>query len=363
MDIKRQLPEYPFDSDVWKHLQNTDKPVIVYGMGNGADKLLSRLDSYGVEVSDFFASDGFVRGHSFHGKRVMSFSEIKEKYDDFIILVSFASKLSDVVEKIYELKSQYELYVPDMPVVGNVYFDSEFYNENYTKIKKAYDLLEDNTSKNLFCNVIWYKLTADASYLKDISSKEECYSLLDCDSYKYVFDAGAYNGDTAKEFISYFPNLQKIYAAEPDPKNCNKLRNFAESASCDIEIEEAALWNENGETEFSSSKNRNSSISNSSHQFKTVKVNLKKLDSIISSSVDYIKYDVEGAELQALEGSAETIKAYSPDLLVSLYHKSEDIFSLVNYVADNYKDYKLYLRRLYCLPAWELNLYAVKNSK
>ena len=362
MDIKRELPEYPFEFDVWKYLQNTHRPIVVYGMGNGADKLLSRLDSYGVKISDFFASDGFVRGHSFHGKRVMSFSEIEEKYDDFIILVSFASKLSEVVEKIYSLKERHELYVPDMPVVGNVYFDSDFYNENYIKIKKAYDLLEDNHSKKLFSDVVWYKLTADISYLRDTFSREECYSLLDCDSYRFVFDAGAYNGDTAKEFISYFPNLQKIYAAEPDPKNCAKLRKYAETTSCDIEIQEAALWNENGETEFLSSKNRNSSISNSSHQFKTVKVNLKKLDSIISSPVDYIKYDVEGSELQALEGSAETIKKYSPDMLVSLYHKSEDIFLLVNYIADNFKDYKLYLRRLYCLPAWELNLYAIKKQ-
>ena len=131
MDIKRGLPKFPFDLDVWKVLKNTQKPVVVYGMGNGADKLISRLDEYGVEVSDFFASDGFVRGHSFHGKRVLSFSEIKEKYEDFVILVSFASKLKDVVEKIYSLKEQYELYVPDMPVVGNIYFDSEFYNKNY----------------------------------------------------------------------------------------------------------------------------------------------------------------------------------------------------------------------------------------
>ena len=363
MDIERELPKYPVASDVWKHLQNTDKPIVVYGMGNGADKLLSRLDEYGVTVSDFFASDGFVRGHSFHGKRVMSFSEIKEKYDDFIILVSFASKLADVVEKIYSLKEQYELYVPDMPVVGNIYFDLDFYNKNYTEIKKAYDLLEDKVSKQLFSRVVWYKLTADISYLCDTFSKEECYSLLDCSSYKVAIDAGAYNGDTAKEFISYFPELKKIYAIEPDPKNCEKLRRYAEGISCDVEIEEAALWNEDGEASFSSSKNRNSSISNSSHQYKTVTVNLRRLDSIVSSSVDYIKYDVEGSEREALEGSAETIKRYSPDLLVSLYHKSEDIFSLINYVSDNYKNYKLYLRRLYCLPAWELNLYAVKNVK
>lgn len=357
------LPEYPQKTDIWKELQKENRPIVVYGMGNGADKLISQLSRYGLEVSDFFASDGFVRGHSFHGKRVLSFSEIKEKYEDFVILVSFASKLPDVIERIYEMAKEYTLYVPDMPVVDEVYFTSDFYNENYEKIRRACDLLEDNCSKELFSSVIKYKLSGDIAYLTDSSSKEECYCLLNCKSYESVVDAGAYNGDTAKEFCEYFENLKRIYAIEPDPKNCAKLRRYADTVDFDIAITEAALWSEDGEIEFSSSKNRNSSISNASYQHKTVTVKRAKLDRIVKEPVDYIKYDVEGAEKEALQGSFNTIKAYSPDLLVSLYHKSEDIFSLVNYVLDNFSGYKLYLRRLYCLPAWELNLYAIKDNK
>ena len=67
-------------SDLWSHLQSTPKPIVMYGMGNGADKILAVLEKYNIEVADFFASDGFVRGHSFHGKKVLSFSQIKEKY-------------------------------------------------------------------------------------------------------------------------------------------------------------------------------------------------------------------------------------------------------------------------------------------
>ena len=67
-------------NDLWDHLASTTKTVVMYGMGNGADKILAVCEKYGVCVSDFFASDGFVRGQVFHGKRVMSFSEIKEKY-------------------------------------------------------------------------------------------------------------------------------------------------------------------------------------------------------------------------------------------------------------------------------------------
>ena len=69
--------------DLWEYLSaQKDKKIVMYGMGNGADKILAVCERYGIEVSDFFASDGFVRGHLFHGKRVLSYSEMKEKYGD-----------------------------------------------------------------------------------------------------------------------------------------------------------------------------------------------------------------------------------------------------------------------------------------
>ena len=54
-----------------------------------ADKIIGVCTRYGIEISDFFASDGFVRGQLFHGKTVLSFSQIKEKYGkDFIELIN-----------------------------------------------------------------------------------------------------------------------------------------------------------------------------------------------------------------------------------------------------------------------------------
>ena len=33
------LPEYPCDLDVWDRLKEDCRPIVVYGMGNGADVL------------------------------------------------------------------------------------------------------------------------------------------------------------------------------------------------------------------------------------------------------------------------------------------------------------------------------------
>ena len=85
---------------------------VVYGMGNGADKLFRRFEMYGISVAEIFASDGFVRGHSYRGYKVKSFSEIKESYSDFVIVLSFASNRSEVIELFSEIDKKHDLYIP-----------------------------------------------------------------------------------------------------------------------------------------------------------------------------------------------------------------------------------------------------------
>ena len=93
--------------DLWEYLAASSKTIVMYGMGNGADKILAACAEKGVTVSDFFASDGFVRGHVFHGKTVLSWSGIKEKYgaENVIVLLSFGTSLPEVLENIERIAS------------------------------------------------------------------------------------------------------------------------------------------------------------------------------------------------------------------------------------------------------------------
>ena len=93
--IDQKLPTFPCTADVWDVLAGEKRPIMVYGMGNGADKLFRRFEKYGIKVAEVFASDGFVRGHSYRGYKVKSFSEIKASYSDFVIVLSFASNRKD----------------------------------------------------------------------------------------------------------------------------------------------------------------------------------------------------------------------------------------------------------------------------
>ena len=360
------LPEYPCTEDMWDKLAKETRSIVVYGMGNGADKLILRFEKYGIKISDFFASDGFVRGHEFHGMRVKSFSEIKAEYEDFVIALSFASSRPEVLEMLAEINSEREMYIPDMPVAGDEYFDKDFYNSNYADIVKAYNALADERSRSTFAAIINYKLTGKMEYLEGAySEKNEMYSILSKRDVKTYVDAGAYNGDTLREAMDSFGGLERAYLVEPDPKNFKKLAKFIENIEqIETKLYNAAVWSESGIGDFSTSGNRNSSVnSTKSYQNKTAEIPLVAIDEIADGEIDYIKYDVEGAEYEALVGSDRVIREYSPTLLVSLYHRSKDIFFLINYLAERYGEkYEFHLLRLRCVPAWEINLIAyLKN--
>ena len=350
-----------FDCDLWHTLKSAKKPILIYGMGNGADKIISVFEKYQIEYKDVFASDGFVRGHSYRGKTVLSYSQARDKYPEgFDIVVSFGSKLPDVIEKIYSLESSHNVYSPDVEVCGNELFCEDFFDLHENELYLARESLADDISKEVFDNIIRYKLTGRLKYLKSTAFEEkECDNLLSLKKFTSYLDLGAYNGDTVKKYLDICPNLKKIYAFEPDKRNFRKLSEYCKQINdCEIIPLNFAAYSSDTTLVFSASGNRNSTaIANGSFEHKSIEVPAKAPDSI-TSAIDFIKYDVEGLEYQAILGSKRLIEESRPELLVSMYHKSEDMYKLPLLLKDLNPSYSLYLRRLPYIPAWDLNLYA-----
>ena len=356
---------FNIETDIWQYLAKSRKKIVMYGMGNGADKILKVCSERGIEVCDFFASDGFVRGHSFHGKTVLSYSEAKAKYgsENMIVLLSFASALPKVIDNILRIASECELYAPDVPVFGSTLFDMDFYRQNIDAIEETFSLLADDESRRIFEKTVAYKLTGRIDYLEAaVSSKDEVYSeLLRAGEIRSCIDLGAYNGDTVRELAHYAPRLERVIALEPDRRNFKKLLEYAEGEDRFlVEPVNAAAWSEEKVLEFDAGGNRNSNVS---HSGKVVQIKGITVDSVAGDfGADYIKYDVEGSDREAIIGSRETIRRYAPRLLVSVYHRSEDIFELPRLVREISPNYSLYLRRYRYIPAWDLNLICIPSK-
>ena len=362
------------EKDLWERLAETDRVIVMYGMGNGADKILAACAEKGITVSDFFASDGFVRGQIFHGKRVLSWNEIKQKYgaENLTVLLSFGTSRPDVLANILSISAEAELYAPDVPAFGDGLFDRAFAKAHQKELHEAFSLLSDDESRRIFENVVQFKLTGKIDFLMDAVSDPDTVmrELIAPHCITRAADLGAYNGDTVRELLDYpDSSLYKIWTMEPDIRNFRKLKAYADAEMrANVLPFAAGAWNERTTLYFDGSGNRNASFdSNRSvtlaeRPVKLTEITAETLDNVLGGeTVDYIKYDVEGSEKEAIMGSTATIRATYPTLLVSLYHRNEDIFKLPLLIRHEFPSYKkFYLRRFAGVPAWDLNLYCKK---
>ncbi len=348
---------------LWDKLTQTKKKIVLYGMGDGAVKIRSVLDGIGVAVDDIMASDEFVRGHSFMGIRVKKLSEIEELYgNDFIILVSFGSQLPEVMERIYSIAQKHELYAPNVPVVGEGLFTLEYAMEHYEELQAAYSLMADEQSRKVFENVIRYKLSGDISLLRECETpKSESYDLLRIGAEETYVDLGAYNGDTLAEFLNETSmKFKKLYAMEPDHKNYQKLkRRLYMIGSALLEAYNCGAWDCETTMTFSLRSGRSTRVGEE-NPHRCREVNMMSVDHMLQGGeATFIKYDVEGSEEKALNGTKDTIAKYRPKLNVAVYHRNEDMFAIPLQIASLNKKYKIYLRHHPYVPDWDTNLYCI----
>lgn len=340
----------------WDRLKAEKRPIFIYGMGDGALKIMSVFKSKGILLSGIFASDDFVRGHSFEGYRVHKLSEIEEMVSDFVVVLAFAAGYQEIVDKIYNIASKHTLYVPDVPVAGTGLFTYEYCLENQEKIQQVYDSLADDYSRKVYANIINFKISGKIEYLSAVTTaKAEIYKKIIKPGLNEVYvDLGAYNGDTIREVMEFTRGkYASVYALEPDKKNFKKLAKFIDGMK-HVYAYNAAAWCTDTQLPFSSKAGRQSSISAAAETL----VEARSVDSILAGKpATIIKMDVEGFEREAIWGASQTISHYAPRLMVSLYHRNEDIFELPLLIKKLNPAYKLYIRHQLYIPAWETNLY------
>jgi FkbM family methyltransferase len=344
--------------NIWEKLSKINKPVVVYGMGNGSQKIIETLESFGGKVSDVFASDEFVRGHSFLGYKVLKYSEICEKYDDFVVVLGFATHIDDVMNKIKEISNQHPVYAPDVPVAGGGLFTIDYVKENEEKFDFVYNNLADEESRRVYLDIVNFKISGKVEYLfNTFCNKDEIYSnILKLNNNETIVDLGAYDGDTIREFTSFTNGkYNRIIALEPDAKNYKKLVKNTNGME-NITTYNMGAWSKRDTLIFDKKAGRNSKLSSQG-----TPVEVSDIDSLIDCPITMIKMDIEGSEQKALDGAQRLIKEYKPKLYVCAYHRNEDLFALPMKILQIYDGYKIYFRHSPYIPAWECNFYCVAD--
>lgn len=254
-------------------------------------------------------------------------------------------------------------------ILGHKYVKLPVNNEHYWEsIKKAEKLVVD---KNDYIFSGFLDRRIHRHFLKDIGFDLTLYLsslgvvidfMLEQYAYKdgvidisakegdVVIDAGACWGDTALYFASKVKKSGKVYSFEFIPKNIDIFKKNIElnkELTDSVKLINQPLWDIDHKEMFFVDKGPASRVSfdkmdNYTGQTKTITIDTLVENEKIQK-VDFIKMDIEGAELYALKGAIESIKRFKPNLAIAIYHSMDDFVNIPKWINDLDLGYKLYL--------------------
>jgi FkbM family methyltransferase len=215
--------------------------------------------------------------------------------------------------------------------------------------RKLFDIISKARIKQNSLPVIEY--VRNSKVLEDKISAYTTRQYMDFinkDEIKVVLDCGACELFHSLYFKSQFKNIEKIYAFEPSNCMTETIANFVNMDNV-IELVPKGLWNEETTLSFrkdfdcSGASNLEVVAKRKIANEQIINVNLTTIDNFVKerniSKVDFIKMDVENAELKALEGAYNTIVEHRPQMAISIYHSNEQFYGippLLNKWLENY---------------------------
>lgn len=313
-------------------------------------KYILGINKFGKAVIKHIHVDGiiddFTRVQSSKKKDILKIEDIP-KENSIILSASTGSPL-EVKNKLDELGYKNFNYLsfyyysgfqlPSPIFMGD--FKDDF-SKNKDKYKKTYELLKDEKSKRIFEKVINFKISYDLEFMKGFTNDHE-NQYFDKEIIPHIknisfLDGGAYVGDTLEYILKNYPDYKKIYCIEPSLLHINIAKRENPNLK-NVEFINCGLGNKTQLIEDNLQEPQN----NCRHDYQTQNINT--VDKLIKEKIDFIKLDIEGDEIKALEGARNTIKEYHPILAICIYHKASDWYEVPNLVLSIRNDYNIYLR-------------------
>jgi len=172
----------------------------------------------------------------------------------------------------------------------------------------------------------------------------------------FVIDAGACFGETAVVFGKTVGSDGKVFAFDPVQNHLDVLdHNINQNPDCNIQAMPFGLSDADVDCPTIKLQTYSPGFRSENQD-----VPLRCLDSLVIEGhipkIDFVKMDIEGAELSAIKGAASSIRKFKPKLAISLYHKPTDIFQIPLYISKEFPFYDMFIEH-YTIHAEETVLY------
>ena len=223
-------------------------------------------------------------------------------------------------------------------------------------VRQAYRVLEDGPSREEFVAQLRWRLLLDfdrlpAPVTHPVYFPPDLYCVNDAEVF---VDCGAYDGDTVKTLLGLTSfSRGTVFAFEPDPLTFARLEqyhaNLPQAAKSRIHISQKAVGERAGTISFAMTGLPASTAGSGDTVVECV-----PLDDVLKDvHPTIIKMDIEGSEIAALNGAADTIRTHRPILAISAYHTQNHFWEIPQLIKDLSSDYHIFLRP-HLIEVWEL---------
>jgi FkbM family methyltransferase len=232
-------------------------------------------------------------------------------------------------------------------------------------VMAAFRLWEDDFSRREYLAQVAFRLHLD---LDSMSSPEVAEHYFPPDVYRLtsrevLIDCGAFDGDTIRSFVGrQGGQFARIIAYEPDPLSWAKLQQtvaaLPEPVRRKISCFQRAVGASRGTVAFGVTGTEFSTAGAGQLMVESVALD----ECLQGETPTIVKFDIEGAEPEALAGGRRTIQRHTPVLAISSYHLQDHLWQLPLSVAGMSGDYRYFLRP-HSFEGWDLVCYAVPTGR
>ena len=224
----------------------------------------------------------------------------------------------------------------------------DYYSFNKENLERVFKILNDDKSKEVFAARIRAIVSGCVGYLKVSEYEEYFHPLVALKKGDIVIDGGISEYISSQlKFLEVIGPTGKWFGFEPDPVGFHaaseKIKKLAPHNN--HHIVHLGLWDKQDKLYFEILGE-----GTRGHQTKrrgSIECDVISIDEFINQNnldkVDFIKLDVEGAELNVLKGCIQTITKYRPKLAISLYHQPQDLYQIPIFLSEICMDYEFYL--------------------
>lgn len=309
--------------------------LFVFGVGKLGQRVYDFLRSAGIRVNGFLDNNPARQNQLFNGLNVSSPADLPASA---IVYIASATYFNPIYKQLLKqgLRRLISHVQAGILFHGTTGFPVEMYQENLTedlvenkqRYLEVFAMLDDGESRRVFDELLQFRMTLDQGHIDAVHTQlsKEYFDadVIQLGEKEVYFDVGGFDGDSAENFIRFVNGKYKaVHIFEPDLALLNKAKERLKSRG-QVVYNPLGIYDKKTTLYFDVTGGLDGIISDQGAQ----RIDTTTIDAYEGDRPTYIKFDVEGVEIEAINGASATISGEKPKLAIASYHYPKHLWQI-----------------------------------